>query len=121
MHYRSIVPLSGGGGAKTVADRLPAVTPSDGLIGLPEKLVDDTQEHAAMNGRAITARRVDLKNHLLIVSQVIKLSRASLVIEQLYRCCCTRHIHPYLSFRQCNPGGFIFLAFNGTGTANIQA
>ena len=70
MHYRSIVPLSGGGGAKTVADRLPAVTPSDGLIGLPEKLVVDTQEHAAMNGRAITARRVDLKNHLLIVSQV---------------------------------------------------
>ena len=61
MYYLSIVPLSGGGGAKTVADLLPAVTLSDGLIGLSEKLVVDTQEHAAMNGRAITTRRVDLK------------------------------------------------------------
>lgn len=65
-----------------MADRLPAATLSDGLIELSENLVVDTQEHAATNVRAITTRRLDLKNHLFIVRQIYVARRWSMARQR---------------------------------------
>ena len=73
-----------------MADRLPAVTLSAGLTGLSENLAGDTQEHAAMNGRTITILRVDLKYHLVIVSQII--SRV-MSMDSCISAAGTRHVY----------------------------